>query len=115
MSVTIYHNPKCSKSRQTLQLIRERGIEPTIIEYLEQPPSAAELDEILKKLELGPRALIRTGEPEYEASGLARTSLTRDQLILGMIAHPRLIERPIVVSGARAVIGRPPEKVLELL
>jgi arsenate reductase len=115
MTVTIYHNPSCSKSRRALELIRERGIEPTIIEYLERPPSASELDDILNKLALEPRALIRTTEPDYAASGLAAPSLTREQLVLGLAAHPRLIERPIVVNGPRAVVGRPPEKVLELL
>jgi arsenate reductase (glutaredoxin) len=115
MSVTIYHNPRCSKSRRALELIRERGIEPIIIEYLEHPPSSSELDDILSKLGLAPRALIRTGEADYEASGLAAPSLTREQLVLGLAAHPQLIERPIVVNGSRAVVGRPPEKVLELL
>ena len=115
MSVTIYHNPKCSKSRRALELIRERGIEPTIVEYLERPPSASELDDIAKKLGLEPRALVRTGEAGYKASGLADESLTREQLLLGLAAHPALIERPIVVNGSRAVVGRPPEKVLELL
>jgi len=115
MSVTIYHNPRCSKSRRALELIRERGVEPTIVEYLQQPPNASELDEILNKLGLEPRALIRTGEADYEASGLAAPSLSREQLILGLAAHPRLLERPIVVNGSRAVVGRPPEKVLELL
>jgi arsenate reductase (glutaredoxin) len=115
VNVTIYHNPKCSKSRRALELIRGRGIEPTIIEYLEQPPSASELEDLLKKLGLEPRALIRTGEADYEASGLAAPTLTREQLVAGLAAHPRLIERPLVVNGSRAVVGRPPEKVLELL
>jgi arsenate reductase (glutaredoxin) len=115
VSVAIYHNPKCSKSRQALALIRERGIEPTIIEYLQEPPSASELEDLLTKLGLEPRALFRTGEAEYETSGLAAPTLTREQLVRGLAAHPRLIERPIVVNGSRAVVGRPPERVLELL
>ena len=111
----LYHNPRCSKSRGTLELLRERGIEPEIVLYLERPPSPAELRELLGLLQLQPRALLRTGEPEYDALGLADASLSDERLIEAMVAHTRLIERPIFVHGARAVIGRPPERVLELL
>lgn len=115
MDVTIYHNPSCSKSRETLALLRENGVEPTVIEYLKTPPSAAELDAILEKLGLEPREVIRKGEDEYKALGLGDPSLTRNELIAAMAASPRLIERPIVVAGERAALGRPPENVLKLL
>ena len=114
MPVTIYHNPKCSKSRQTLELLRARGIEPQVVEYLKTPLGEQELDGLLKKLGMEPRALMRTKEDAYEAAGLADQKLTRKQLIAAMVEHPILIERPIVVNGARAAIGRPPEKVLEI-
>ena len=115
MTVTIYHNPKCSKSRETLALLRARGVEPHVVEYLRDPPSAAELEAILKKLALEPRALLRTKEAAYREARLADPSLTRKQLIAAMVAHPIVIERPIVVHGARAAIGRPPENVLAIL
>ena len=115
MTVTIYHNPKCTKSRETLALLEQRGLKPTVIEYLKTPPSAAQLDTILKQLELEPRALMRTKEAAFEEAGLADPKLTRKQLIAAMVANPILIERPIVVSGKRAAIGRPPERVLEIL
>jgi arsenate reductase len=115
MDVVIYHNPKCSKSRQTLELLRERGIEPRIVEYLKTPPSTRELDAILKKLGLEPRALLRTKEEAYEQAGLRDPKLTRAQLIAAMVQNPSVIERPIVVKGERAAVGRPPEKVLEIL
>lgn len=115
MSVTIYHNPKCSKSRETLVLLQARGIEPRVIEYLKTPPSAKQLDTLLKKLDLQPRALIRSKEPAYREAGLDDPKLTRKQLIIAMVANPILIERPIVVNGARAALGRPPENVLEIL
>jgi arsenate reductase len=115
MTVTIYHNPKCSKSRETLALLRERGVEPRVVEYLRDPPTAAELGSILDKLGLEPRALLRTKEAAYKEAGLADSTLTRAQLIAAMVAHPSVIERPIVVHGKRAAIGRPPEKVLEVL
>lgn len=113
--VTIYHNPRCSKSRQTLQLLQEHGVEPEIVLYLEQPPSAKQLQELLKKLGIGPRQLLRKGEAEYKDNGLDAATLSDTQLIAAMVAHPKLIERPIVVKGARAVLGRPPENVLALL
>lgn len=113
--VVIYHNPRCSKSRQTLELIRSRGIEPTVIEYLKTPPSKDELERILQLLDLAPRELMRRKEPEYQEANLDDPGLTRETLILAMIQRPKLIERPIVLAGGKAVIGRPPEKVLEIL
>jgi arsenate reductase (glutaredoxin) len=115
MTLTIYHNPKCSKSRETLALLHARGLQPRVIEYLKTPPSAAELDAILKRLSLEPRALLRTKEAAYQAVGLDDPTLTRAQLIAAMVANPSVIERPIVVHGERAAIGRPPENVLEIL
>lgn len=115
MSITIYHNPRCSKSRQTLQILRDAGIEPEIVEYLKNPPSAAELEAILDKLDLEPRALMRTKETPYAENSLGDDSLGREALIDAMVENPVLIERPIVVKGERAVLGRPPENVTELL
>lgn len=115
MTVTIYHNPRCSKSRQTLQLLVDKGIEPTVIEYLKTPPDAETLDEILRMLDLEPRSLMRKQEAEYKKYGLNDESLTREQLIQTMVTYPRLIERPIVVTNGRAAIGRPPEQVEEIL
>jgi arsenate reductase len=115
MKVKIYHNPRCSKSRQTLQLLREHDVEPDIVEYLKTPPSAAELDELLDRLGLEPRDLMRRKEPEYKELGLADPQLTRAQLIRALVEHPKLIERPIVVKGRQARLGRPPERVLEIL
>jgi arsenate reductase (glutaredoxin) len=112
---TIYHNPRCSKSRQTLALLEERGIGPRVVDYLKTPPSAAELKTILKKLRLRPRDLMRKGEPLYAELGLKDRDLDDDALIALMVANPILIERPIVVSGGKAAIGRPPESVLEIL
>jgi arsenate reductase (glutaredoxin) len=115
MTVTIYHNPKCTKSRETLALLEQRGLKPKVIEYLKTPPSAAQLDAILKQLGLEPRALMRTKEAAFKEAGLDDPKLTREQLIAAMAEHPILIERPIVISGKRAAIGRPPERVLEIL
>jgi len=115
MNVTIYHNPRCGKSRQTLQLLEERGIKPVIIEYLKSPPSAKELDELLQKLGMEPRELMRKNETEYQACNLADENLDRHALINTMIKHPILIERPIVVANGKAIIGRPPEAVLSIL
>jgi len=114
MSAKIFHNPRCSKSRQTLALLEENGVEPTVIEYLKTPPSKDELVFILEKLGMQPRDLMRKNEAEYKENGLDDTSLTTDQLIEGMIAHPKLIERPIVINGDQVRIGRPPESVLEI-
>jgi len=113
--VKIYHNPQCSKSRQTLDLIRQAGVEPEIIEYLKQPPDVDELSEILKLLGLEPRELMRSGEAIYRELGLAQLQISRSEQLEILVAHPRLIERPIVVDGRRAVLGRPPANVLELL
>lgn len=115
MHTTIYHNPRCSKSRQTLALLEERGISPRVVDYLKTPPSAAELKAILKKLGLRPRDLMRKGEPVYAELGLKDRDLDDDALIALMVANPILIERPIVVSGGKAALGRPPEFVLEIL
>lgn len=115
MSVKIYHNPRCSKSRQTLQLLQENGIEPEIIEYLKMPPNAEELDQILHQLAIEPRQLMRKNEKEYKEIGMNDESLDRDALIAGMVAAPKLIERPIVFANGKAAIGRPPESVLDIL
>ena len=113
--IIIYHNPRCSKSRQTLELLRARGIEPEIIPYLDHPPDPTALRELLRKLGMPPRQLLRKGEPEYRSEGLDDPDCSEAQILAAMSAHPRLIERPIVVRGERAVLGRPPENVLELL
>ncbi|MCI0733662.1 MAG: arsenate reductase (glutaredoxin) [Methylococcaceae bacterium] len=115
MSVTIYHNPRCSKSRQTLQLLRDRGVEPIIIDYLSTPPSFDDLSEILNRLKIEPRDLMRKQEPEYREAGLDDPGLSREQLIRGMVENPKIIERPIVVAGDKAALGRPPENVLSIL
>jgi arsenate reductase len=111
---TIYHNPKCTKSRATLALLQEHGVEPTVIEYLKAPPTATELKAIVAKLGIKPEALVRKGEDLFKANYAGKT-LTDAQWIDAMVKHPILIERPIVVSGARAVLGRPPENVQPLL
>ncbi|MED5608440.1 MULTISPECIES: arsenate reductase (glutaredoxin) [Pseudomonas] len=113
--LTLFHNPRCSKSRGALELLEARGLAPTIVRYLETPPSAAELQALLGKLGIGARQLLRTGEEEYKTLGLDDPQLSDAQLIEAMAAHPKLIERPILVAGDKAVIGRPPEKVLEIL
>jgi arsenate reductase len=115
MAVTIYHNPRCSKSRQTLALLQEKGIEPKVVEYLSDTPDAKTLDGILKKLEMEPRDLMRRKEAPYKDLGLDDPKLSRDKLIAAMVANPILIERPIVVSGGKVALGRPPEAVLEIL
>ncbi len=113
--LTLYHNPRCSKSLSALQLLEARGLSPTLVRYLETPPSAAQLRELLSKLGIGARQLLRTGEDAYRELNLADASLSEAQLIEAMAAQPKLIERPILIAGDKAVIGRPPEKVLELL
>lgn len=115
MPVTIYHNPRCSKSRQTLQLLEDRGIQPNVVEYLKTPPTAEELDTILNLLNLAPRDLMRKNEKEYKEYGLDNPNLDRPALIAAMAAHPILIERPIVLANGKAVIGRPPENVAGIL
>ncbi len=114
METTIYHNPRCSKSRATLALLTDRGIEPRIVEYLETPPTQAELRELLAKLGLRARDLVRSKEPAFRASGIGLEA-PEDELVRLMVRQPILMERPIVVVGASARIGRPPERVLELL
>lgn len=115
MPITIYHNPRCSKSRQTLQLIEESGQSPKVVEYLKTPPTAEELKKIIQLLGISPRALLRTKEAEYMAHGLDNMALDDDAIIEIMVNYPKLIERPIVINGQQAVIGRPPETVLELI
>lgn len=115
MTIRIFHNPRCSKSRATLALLHDRGLEPEVTLYLENPPDAGELADILGRLGLTARQLMRKGEKEYRELGLADESLTEDALIAAMVEHPRLIERPIVLTGGRAAIGRPPESVLDIL
>lgn len=113
--ITIYHNPNCTKSRQTLELLKEKGFNPHVIEYLKNPPSAEELKGILNKLGMSAVEIIRTGEPEYRELGLLNSRYTEEGLIDIMVEHPKLIERPIVVHGDKAAIGRPPENVLGIL
>ena len=113
--ITLYHNPRCSKSRQALALLQEHGIEPAIRLYLENPPTAAELKKLLAQLGIGPRQLLRTGEDAYKELNLKDERLSDAALIKAMTAHPKLIERPIAIKTDRAVIGRPPENVLALL
>ncbi len=115
MAVTIYHNPRCSKSREALELLRKKKIEPTIIEYLKTPPSAAELKTILGQLKLSPRDLMRKKEEPYAKLGLDNESLSETKLIQAMVENPVLIERPIVLNGKKAALGRPPENVLTIL
>ncbi len=115
MQVTIYHNPCCSKSRQTLALLEEHGIEPRIIAYLEDPPDPATLTGLLERLALQPRALMRRKEAEYRKLELDRDDLSDQALIQAMCEHPILIERPIVVTPKGAALGRPPENVLSIL
>jgi len=111
----IYHNPKCSKCRLTMALLDEKGIEPEVVEYLNTPPSKAELIEILDMLKLQPRQLMRIHEAEYKDNNLDDESLSREQLIDAMIRYPKLIERPIVINNGKAAIGRPPETILDIL
>jgi len=113
--IVIYHNPRCSKSRETLALLSERGIRPRVVEYLETPPSAAELKGFLKALGMQPRQLMRTKEPEYKALGLDDPALSDGDLVAAMVRTPKLIERPIVTHGAKVAVGRPPENVLQIL
>ena len=115
MSTKIYHNPRCSKSRQTLQLLKDNGVEPDIIEYLKTPPTAKELKQVLKALDMSPRDLMRKKEAEYKDNNLADESLTDDQLIAAMVEHPKLIERAIVIKANKQfALGRPPENVLDI-
>ena len=113
--LTLYHNPRCSKSRGALELLEARGLAPTVVRYLDTPLTAAQLSALLRKLNISARQLLRTGEEEYKTLNLADGSLSEAQLIQAMATHPKLIERPILVAGDKAVIGRPPEKILEIL
>lgn len=115
MNVVIWHNPRCSKSRQGLQLIRDRGFEPEIVKYLETPPTAEELRRALDLLGLEPRQLMRRKEKEYSELGLADEELSNEALITAMVEHPCLIERPVVFASGKAALGRPPESIADIL
>lgn len=115
MSITIYHNPRCSKSREALQLLKDRQLEPAVVEYLKTPPDAATLRQLLDMLGLRPRELMRRKEKLYKALGLDDPGLSDEALIAAMVANPVLIERPIVVTGGKAALGRPPQQVLDIL
>jgi len=114
MPVQIYHNPRCSKSRQTLALLQEQGVEPEIIEYLKTPPTASELDRVLKLLNKEPIELMRSGEEEFKAH-IKNKTVSRDEAITLMVTYPKMIERPVVINGDKAAVGRPPESVLNIL
>lgn len=113
--VTIWHNPRCSKSRQTLALLQENNVEPTVFEYLKTPPDCGAIATVLGQLGMQPRDLLRRGESEYKEQGLQDLSVGDDKVIEAMAEYPKLIERPIVIKGNQARIGRPPENVLEIL
>ena len=115
MSITIYHNPKCSKSRQTLKLLEEKATEINVIEYLKNPPTVKNLKVILSLLEISPRDLMRKKEVEYKELELYNSDLSDEDLIGSMVKHPILIERPIVLANGKAALGRPPENVLNIL
>lgn len=115
MDVVIYHNPRCSKSRQTLDLLKSRGFEPEVVEYLKSPPSREKIVEILGLLNLPPRALIRTGEAVYTQQGLDDPAISDDRLLDALVEHPIMMQRPVVVANGKAAIGRPPENVLTIL
>ncbi len=115
MSVTIYHNPKCAKSRATLKFLTDRGIKPVVVEYLKTPPSETELKRLIGMLGIAPRALLRTKEAEYRQAKLDNPGVSDTQILKAMVEYPKLIERPIVVAGKKAALGRPPEDVLKIL
>jgi len=120
MSVTIYHNPRCSKSRQTLELLEEKGVNASVVEYLKTPPDAATLKDIIQMLGIKAKQLLRTHEDEFKQSGLDKDGLasdqfSEDQIIDAMVKYPKLIERPIVLSNGKATIGRPPSLVLDII
>ena len=115
MSITIYHNPKCSKSRQTLKLLKEQAIDIDVIEYLKNPPTVKKLQEILSLLQISPRDLMRKKETEYKDLGLYNSDLSDEDLIESMVKHPILIERPIVLANGKAALGRPPENILNII
>jgi arsenate reductase len=114
-NITIYHNPRCSKSRQTLEILEDKGHKPEVKLYLEQAPSSDELKDVLEKLDLEPRSLMRIKEEEYRVNHLDDENLSDEQLINAMVRYPKLIERPIVLANGKAIIGRPPENVLEII
>ena len=115
MSITIYHNPKCSKSRQTLKLLEEQATGIDVIEYLKNPPTVKKLKDILSLLKISPRDLMRKKETEYKDLGLYNSDLSDEDLIESMVKHPILIERPIVLANGKAALGRPPENVLNII
>ena len=115
MAIEIYHNPRCSKSRQTLELLRDRGIEPTIISYLDAPPTTAELQSVLQKLSLRPADIMRTGEQACQDARADIDAMSDAAQLQWLVANPQVIQRPIVINGDQARIGRPPESVLEIL
>lgn len=114
MSVEIWHYPRCSKSRKTLALLEDHGIEPKVRKYRKDPPDAETLDAVLEMLGMEPRELMRQKEDPYDELGLDDENLSRDELIAAMVDHPILIQRPVVIADGRAAVGRPPESVLEL-
>ena len=113
--IVIWHNPRCSKSRKTMQLLTDAGIQPKVIEYLNTPPEASEIKRVLGFLGIAPKALVRTKEAAFKNNGLGASGVSDDTLVAAMAAHPILIERPVVIKGDKAVIGRPPENVIALL
>jgi len=115
MTLKIYHNPRCRKSREALELLNKKGLKPEVIEYLKTPPSPRELDGILKKLHMEPQEIVRTKEEVYQDLHLSKKQMDRKDWIQVLVKNPILIERPIVVHGGKAALGRPPEKVLEVL
>ena len=115
MTITLWHNPRCSKSRQTLELLRKKGIEPTIREYLKQPPTKAEVEKLIDLVGGAAKDLIRDGEAAFKTLGKKKAELSGADIAKAIAQHPILLQRPIVVSGSRAAIGRPPEAVLPLL
>ena len=115
MTIEIYHNPRCSKSRQTLQLLRDRGLEPRIIAYLDTPPTAAELQDVLRKLDMTPDQIMRTGEESYRNAKDDVASMSDAEKLRWLSENPKVIQRPIVISGNEARVGRPPESILEIL
>lgn len=115
MSLKIFHNPRCSKSRATLQLLHERGYKPEVVLYLESPPGREEIEAILASLQFSARDLMRTSEPEYQQLQLESQNLDEHELVSAILSHPRLMERPIVINNGKVAIGRPPESVLSIL
>ena len=115
MPLKLFYNPRCSKSRQALQLLESNGINPVVIEYLKHPPSEEEITQVLELLDLEPRELMRTHEEPYKENNLDEPGLSRQDLIRAMVESPILIERPILIHNGKAVIGRPPEKIMEII